>query len=81
MRVAPERIKKEWIDTLTDEDLMAVEARLHAQFDVLERREKKLRGASYQLFRSPPEVMDAWDRWSRVLTAARARSLNPRRMR
>jgi hypothetical protein len=40
-----------------------------------------LHGQKYQLFRSPPDLMDAWDRWSRVHTATRGRSLNPRRPR
>jgi hypothetical protein len=61
--------------------LIQIEARLHARFSTLERREKKLHGQKYQLFRSPPDVMDAWDRWSRVNTATRGRSLNPRRPR
>jgi len=81
MRVVPERISSTWIGTLTDEDLIAVEARLHERFAVLERREKRLHGQKYQLFRSPPDVMDAWDRWSRVNSATRARALNPRRSR
>ena len=81
MRLLPERITGNWMGTLTDEDLIDVEARLHEKFDALERREKKARGAAYQLLCSPADVMDAWDRWSRVLTAARLRSLNPRRLR
>lgn len=81
MRLVPERISQDWIGTLTDTDLIDVEARLHERFTALERREKKLRGDRYQLFRAPPDVMDAWDRWSRVLSATRLRSLNPRRAR
>jgi len=79
MRLVPERISAAWIGTLTDDDLVDVEARLHARFVDLERREKKSRGAKYDLLRSPPDVMDAWDRWSRVNTATRGRALNPRR--
>ena len=71
----------DWIGSLTDDDLLAVEARLYERFNALERREKKARGARYQLFCSPPDVMDAWDRWSRIATATRSRSLNPRRAR
>ncbi len=79
MRLVPERISLEWIGTLTDADLIDVEARLHERFNALQRREKKTKGTHYSLFRSAPDVMDAWDRWSRVLTATRSRSLNPRR--
>jgi hypothetical protein len=75
----PERISAEWIGKLTDLDLIDVEAQLREQFAALERRERELKGSRYDLFRSPPAVMDAWDRWSRVLTATRSRSLTPRR--
>jgi hypothetical protein len=79
MRVLPDRISMAWIETLTDVDLLDVEARVHARFAVLERREKKARGDKYQLMRGPADLMDAWDRWSRLLAATRERSLNPRR--
>jgi hypothetical protein len=68
-----------WIETLSDIDLLDVEARVHAKFSVLERREKKARGDKYQLMRGPADLMDAWDRWSRLLSATRERALNPRR--
>jgi hypothetical protein len=79
MRVVPERISMVWIDTLTNEDLLDVEARVHARFSLLERREKKLKGDRYQLMRGPAELMEAWDRWSRLQAATRERKLNPRR--
>ena len=79
MRVVPDRISMAWIETLSDIDLLDVEARVHAKFSVLERREKKARGDKYQLMRGPADLMDAWDRWSRLLSATRERSLNPRR--
>lgn len=80
MRVVPERISMAWIETLTDVDLLDVEARVHARFSLLERREKKARGDKYQLMRGPADLMEAWDRWSRLLAATRERSLNPRRV-
>ncbi|HEY8176847.1 MAG TPA: hypothetical protein VIF32_14195 [Gemmatimonadaceae bacterium] len=79
MRVLPDRISMAWIETLTDVDLLDVEARVHARFTVLERREKRARGDKYQLMRGPADLMEAWDRWSRLLAATRERSLNPRR--
>jgi hypothetical protein len=79
MRVLPDRISLAWIETLTDVDLLDVEARVHARFTVLERREKRARGDKYQLMRGPADLMEAWDRWSRLLAATRERSLNPRR--
>jgi len=68
-----------WIDSLSDIELLECEARVHAKFAVLERREKKARGARYELCRGPADLMEAWDRWSRLNAATRDRSLNPRR--
>lgn len=79
MRLVPQQISMEWIGTLTNEDLLDVESRVYSQFDVLNKREKKLRGDKYQLMRGPAELMDVWDRWSRLNAAARERALNPRR--
>ena len=79
MRVVPEQISRNWIDTLSDEDLVDVEARLHTKFSTLEKREKKARGARFDMMRASAELVDAWDRWSRLLNATRERSLIPRR--
>ena len=79
MRLGPETINAPWIGTLTDDDLVDVEGRLHTQFSVLERRAKKLLGAHYDMFRGSADLLRAWDRWSRVHTATRARHLHPRR--
>jgi hypothetical protein len=81
MRLVPDHIRADWIGTLTDEDLLDVEARLHERFAVLERRHKKLQGNAYNLFRGPTDLMTAWDKWSRLNSAALARSLRPRRQR
>ena len=79
MRLLPARINAAWIDTLADDDLIDVEARLHERFTVLDSRHKRLRGGEYSLMRGPTELIDAWDRWSRVSMAARTRSLVTRR--
>ncbi|MBI3567837.1 MAG: hypothetical protein HY084_06495 [Gemmatimonadetes bacterium] len=75
----PEKINAAWIDTLADVDLLDVESRLHEKFTVLDRKHKTLRGSRYVLLQGPTELIDAWDRWSRVDRAARARSLAPNR--
>ena len=77
MRQVPERVNREWIDSLEDTDLLDVEARVRARFTLLERREKKERGDKYQLMRGSAELMEAWDRWSRILAATRERHLVP----
>ena len=79
MRRVADRIDGAWIDTLIDADLIDVEARLYSKFAVLERRQKKLKGQKYDLFLGPADLMDAWDRWSRVNNATRLRALTPRR--
>ena len=75
----PQSITRQWLGTLTNDDLMDAESRLHQTLGVLERREKKARGAHYQLLRGPAELLAAWDRWSRVSQAARERGLQARR--
>ncbi|HLA90187.1 MAG TPA: hypothetical protein VJL28_07155 [Gemmatimonadaceae bacterium] len=75
MRLVPERINAAWIATLADEDLLDIEARLSERFTILDNRHKQLRGRSYVLLRGPADLIDAWDRWSRLSMAVRARSL------
>ena len=79
MRLVPERIDKAWIATLANDDLIDIEARLRTKFDVLDAREKKSRGNKYNLMRGPEDLVLAWDRWSRVCSAMRARTLLARR--
>lgn len=80
MRPVPDRISREWIDSLTDQDLVDVEHRLHDRFMTLERREKKSMGARYTLMRAPADLLDVWDKWSRILNAARERALVTRKL-
>lgn len=79
MRLLPERINAAWISTLADDDLLDIETRLYDRFTALDTRHKRLRGGEYNLMRGPTELIDAWDRWSRVSVATRTRSLVPRR--
>ena len=77
MRVLPERISAAWIETLTNDDLLELEARQRGKFDVLVKKEKRLRGDKYDMCRGSAELMNAWDRWSRLSAATRERSLIP----
>lgn len=79
MKRIPEKINAAWIGTLADVDLLDVESRLHEKFAVMDRKQKQLRGSHYELMKGSTELIDAWDRWSRVDRAARARSLSPKR--
>jgi len=74
----PERITAGWINSLGDKDLMDAESRLHELFSRVERQQKKLRGSAYDLMRGPEPLLTAWQRWSMVSAATRARGLHPR---
>lgn len=80
MRPVPDRLSRQWIDTLSDEDLIDVEHRLHDRFHTLEKRERKNVGARFTMMRASADLLDAWDRWSRCLNAARERSLVLRKL-
>lgn len=80
MRLVPERISRDWMDTLSDEDMVDVELRLHTRFLELERRERKALGPRYTFMRAPADLLDAWDRWTRLLNAARDRALVTKRV-
>ena len=75
MRV-PETISHKWIGALSDTDLVEAEGRLRAQLGVIERREKKVWGGKYELMRGPADLLNAWDRWTRVNRATRERGLS-----
>lgn len=76
----PEYITAQWIDSLTDDTLLTVDQLLHKAFTRIESAEKARLGSAYNLMRGPAELMTAWDRWTRVNSAARARRLSPRRV-
>ena len=71
----PERINAQWIDTLSDPELLEAEVNLHETFAALDRAEKARRGESYELLRGPEALTGAWMRWSMVSNAARTRGL------
>jgi len=75
----PDYITAEWIDSLTDDKLLAADQFLHKAFSTIEGEEKARLGSAYDLMRGPAELMSAWDRWTRVNSAARERRLTPRR--
>lgn len=77
----PETITFRWIDGLENDALLAAEASLHTKFSTLQAAERKKRGAEFELMRGSAELLAAWDRWSRVSSAARERGLHLRRAR
>ncbi|MCX5767253.1 MAG: hypothetical protein NTZ43_08545 [Gemmatimonadetes bacterium] len=79
MRRVPEKINKAWIETLADAEVLEVEAWLYDKFETLDRKQKKLRGRDYNLLQGPTTLIDAWDRWSRMVAVTKSRSLVVRR--
>ena len=73
----PDRITRTWMDTLPDDALLSIEQRLRDVFFTLEREQKARLGDRYSIMHAPTEVLTAWDRWTRVSTATRARGLHP----
>jgi hypothetical protein len=73
----PDRINSKWIATLDDAALVQAERQLHVAFNTLEREQKRILGARYQMMRSPDALLAAWQRWSIVNNAVRSRRLMP----
>jgi hypothetical protein len=77
----PETITHRWIAGLENDALLAAETSLHTKFSTLQASERRKRGAEFELMRGSAELLAAWDRWSRVSSAARERGLHLRRAR
>jgi hypothetical protein len=71
----PERVTGRWIATLGDDQLIAVESELYDAYAAQEAKEKRRRGAHYDLMRGPEPLVAAWHRWSLVSNEARTRGL------
>jgi len=71
----PDLINARWIATLADEQLMAAEAELHAEFREAEGRQKRRSGARYMLLEGPAALVTAWHRWLLVSNETRSRGL------
>ena len=71
----PEKIDKEWISSLNDDELKLAESGLRENFAAEEQAERKRRGPRYELMRGPETLLRAWMRWSMVNTAALDRGL------
>lgn len=71
----PDRIDARWIATLVDDQLIAAEADLHADFRRHESVEKNRSGARYVLLQGPSDLVNAWHRWLLVSNETRKRGL------
>jgi hypothetical protein len=71
----PDRVTARWIATLGDDQLVAVESRLHADFFERDALEKHRRGARYALLQGPESLVNAWLRWLLVSNETRSRGV------
>jgi len=71
----PDHINARWIATLGDDQLMTVEAELHAAFRTHEVSEKRRSGRRYMLLQGPATLVNAWHRWLLVSNETRDRGL------
>jgi hypothetical protein len=76
----PDRITVDWISTLADARLVAVEWRLHSEFVAEDNHERKRSGERYTLLQGPAALVNAWLRWQMVNNEARLRGLMIRRL-
>ena len=76
----PDRITVDWISTLADARLVALEWRLHTDFVTEDSQERKRSGERYTLLEGPAALVNAWLRWQMVNTEARSRRLMIRRL-
>jgi hypothetical protein len=79
MMAVPERLTADWITSLDNGDLVAVESDLHTEFVDEENLERRRRGDRYVLLQGPAALVDAWLRWLMVNNETRLRSLVVRR--
>jgi hypothetical protein len=77
----PDHVNARWIATLGNDQLLAAEEQLHADFHRHEVTERSRRGARYSLFQGPPLLVNAWLRWSLVNNETRTRRLRVKRPR
>jgi hypothetical protein len=71
----PAHVDARWVATLDNNQLVAAESLLHADFYKHESAEKKRRGARYNMLRGPADLVNAWMRWLLVNNATRTRGL------
>jgi len=71
----PDRVTADWIATLGNERLVTAESRLHSEFVIEEKHERKRSGDRYALLQGPAALVNAWLRWQMVNNEARSRGL------
>lgn len=68
------------VAAFTPDELLDAEFRSHVRFAELDASARRSQGTRYNLVRNSPELMAAWELWSRLARAVEARLLSPRRL-
>lgn len=79
MIAMPAHVNARWIATLGDAQLVAAEAQLYADFRKRETAERSRAGDRYMLLQGPSELVNAWQDWTLLNNATRARGVTVRR--
>jgi hypothetical protein len=77
----PGNVNARWMATLQNDELLAAEAQLYAEFHTRELAEKARAGARYVLLQGPSALVSVWQQWLMVSNEARARGVIVRRAR
>ena len=77
----PDNVNARWAASLGDDQLLAAEAKLHADFRKHEKVEKTRSGGRYVLLQGPPLLVTAWHRWLLLSNETRTRGLTVRHVR
>jgi hypothetical protein len=77
----PDHVNARWAASLGDDQLIAAEAKLNADFRKQEKAEKARSGGRYILLQGSPELVTAWHRWLLVSNETRTRGLTVRHAR
>jgi hypothetical protein len=81
MMSIPAHVSARWIATLENDQLIAAEGQLYADFHTREIAEKSRAGSRYSLLQGPSPLVNAWHQWLLVNNEARARGVIVRRSR
>ena len=75
MMTMPANVTARWISTLDNDELLATEAKLYADFRTREVAEKSRAGARYMLLQGPSALVNAWHQWILASNETRARGV------
>ena len=75
MMTIPSHVNARWLATLGDDQLVAAEAQMYADFRTREVTERRRAGSRYILLQGPAELVNAWHQWTLLNNEAKARGV------